>query len=92
MDIRVYTIFARFFSMRKNSIFYLVAVFFLTAGIFTSCGEYNKILKSSDANLKYSKAIEYYEQGRYDRALPLFEANIPIMKIIATNPTIQKAP
>lgn len=80
MDTRVYTIFARFFRMRRSNIIYLVIVFSIAVAIFTSCGEYNKILKSSDANLKYSKAIEYYEQGRYDRALPLFEELISLYR------------
>ncbi len=64
----------------KSSIFYLVVVFFLFFFIFTSCGEYNKVLKSSDANLKYTKAMEYYEQGRYERALPLFEELISLYR------------
>ena len=31
--------------------------------ILTSCGDYNKILKSTDYEFKYKKAIEYYEDG-----------------------------
>jgi outer membrane protein assembly factor BamD len=38
-----------------------------------SCGGYNKILKSSDTNLKYRKAFEYYNKEDYSRAATLFE-------------------
>jgi len=36
-----------------------------------SCGEYQKVLKSSDANYKYEKAVEYYEKADFARAMPL---------------------
>ncbi len=48
-------------------------------GIFTfiiilgSCGGYEKLLKSSDYQLKYEKAFEYYEKEDYVRAATLFE-------------------
>ncbi len=38
-----------------------------------SCSEYNKILKSNDYELKYTKAKEYYKAGDYYKSLPLFE-------------------
>jgi len=66
--------------MTRNNIFYLVGVVLIAIGAFTSCGEYNKVLKSTDANLKYSKGMEYYEQGRYERALPLFEELISLYR------------
>ena len=37
-----------------------------------SCGEYQKVLKSSDVDFKYNKAIEYYEKEDFARAMPLF--------------------
>ena len=37
-----------------------------------SCGEYQKVLKSSDANYKYEMAVKYYENGDFNRAMPLF--------------------
>ena len=37
-----------------------------------SCGEYLKVLKSSDVDYKYKKAIEYYEKEDFARAMPLF--------------------
>jgi outer membrane protein assembly factor BamD len=54
----------------KNCFILLVVILFST----TSCGEYQKLLKSDDANLKYKKAIEYFEKKDYLRALNLFDA------------------
>lgn len=39
-----------------------------------SCGDYQKLLKSDDAELKYSKAVEYFEKGDFMRASTLFDA------------------
>lgn len=53
----------------KKSIFYLL-VLIMT---FASCGEYEKLLKSSDYALKYEKAFEYFENEDYIRASTIFE-------------------
>ncbi len=47
----------------------LPIVFLSTEG----CSEYNKILRSNDYELKYTKAVEYYNEGEYYKSLPLFE-------------------
>lgn len=47
--------------------------FILVVLLFTSCGEYQKLLKSNDYQLIYSKAIEYYNKGDYQRAMNLFD-------------------
>ncbi len=39
----------------------------------TSCSEYQKILKSPNPELKYEKAVEYFQEGEYLKARPLFE-------------------
>lgn len=46
----------------------------------TSCGGYNAVLKSTDNNLKYTKALEYYESGDYVKATTLLEAIIPSLR------------
>jgi outer membrane protein assembly factor BamD len=48
--------------------------------LFTSCGEFNKILKSSDYEFKYKKAIEYYEEGEYARASQLWQEMVNIYR------------
>lgn len=45
----------------------------LTALFSVSCGEYSKIMKSADSDLKYRKVFEYYEAKDYYRALGLIE-------------------
>lgn len=62
--------------MRKNILF----VFVIVTLIFTSCSEYQKVLKSPNPELKYTKSIEYYEDGQYLKALPLFEELLPLYK------------
>lgn len=52
----------------KKIVFLFFVVVFITA-----CGEYQNILKSSDMDLKYSKAIEYFNDQEYIKAYPLFE-------------------
>jgi outer membrane protein assembly factor BamD len=54
--------------MRRNS-FYIIILLV----VFTSCSGYEKILKSSDYNLKYRKAFQYYHREDYTRALGIFE-------------------
>jgi len=38
------------------------------------------MLKSADNELKYDKAVEYYEKGDYYRALQLFDGLIPVFR------------
>jgi len=55
--------------MKKFPFFLLIVI--LT---FVSCGDYQKLLKSNDAELKYTKAVEYFEKGDFMRASTLFDA------------------
>ncbi|TXC76153.1 outer membrane protein assembly factor BamD [Luteibaculum oceani] len=50
-----------------------ILFFLITAITLSSCSEYMKLLKSSDAELKFNKAKEFYEEGSYDKAIPLCE-------------------
>ncbi len=52
----------------------------LLSFILTSCGEYQKVLKSDNYNYKYEKAVSYYEDGDYNRAMPLFNELSTVMK------------
>lgn len=38
---------------------------------FVGCSGYNKVLKSEDAEYKYRMALEYFEQGKYQRTIQL---------------------
>lgn len=55
--------------MKKYLFFLLIVVLTLV-----SCSEYQKLLKSDDAELKYNKAVEYFDKGDFMRASTLFDA------------------
>jgi len=45
--------------------------------LLTSCGEYEKLLKSTDYDLKKNKAKEYYNAGQYVKATELLTQILP---------------
>ena len=57
--------------MSKNILWMVVTAAFLTIGACKS--EYEKIRVSGNANLILTKAFEYYDAGKYQRAQTLFE-------------------
>jgi outer membrane protein assembly factor BamD len=59
-----------------NKIIYILLVLIT----FTSCSEYQKALKSDDLALKNKLASEFYEKGKYKKAIALFEQVSPSMK------------
>ncbi len=61
---------------RKTGIFILSVVLLLT----TSCSEYQRVLKSTDLDYKFEKAVEYYDNGQYNYALALFKSLTEIYK------------
>ncbi|MCC8142956.1 MAG: outer membrane protein assembly factor BamD [Tannerellaceae bacterium] len=48
--------------------------------LLASCGEYNKILKSTDYELKYSYAKKYFNNKQYNKSATLLEDLVPIFK------------
>ncbi len=62
---------------RKMKVF---SIGLILLAIVAGCGEYNKILKSSDNEFKYKKAVEYYEEGEYAKASTLFEELVNIYR------------
>lgn len=56
-------------------------LFFLLAGfLLASCGEYNKVLKTSDYEVKYEYAKKYYAEKKYSKAYTLLEDVVPMFK------------
>jgi outer membrane protein assembly factor BamD len=53
---------------------YIILVILLLA---SSCGEYEKLLKSTDFELKKTKALEYYEEGKYVKTTELLRQILP---------------
>ena len=61
--------------MKKNILITLLAALLLS-----SCGEYNKLLKSTDYEYKYEVAKNYFAKGQYNRAATLLNELIAILK------------
>ncbi len=63
----LFVIFAANFYMKKYLSILLVAT------LLVSCSEYQNVLKSNDPELKYNKAVEYFEKDDFMRATTLFD-------------------
>jgi outer membrane protein assembly factor BamD len=61
--------------MKKN-----ILISLLAAVIFSSCGEYNKLLKSTNYEYKYEAAKNYFAKGQYSRSATLLNELITIFK------------
>jgi len=48
--------------------------------ILSGCSEYNKVLKSTDIEYKYTKAVEYYNNKEYHKSLPILEELIGLTR------------
>ncbi len=48
--------------------------------LFSSCGEYQKVLKDTDAGAKFKYATALYHQGKYKKALKLMEQIVPVYR------------
>ena len=59
----------------QKSIFLIIFVL-----LFSSCGEYNKILKSTDYELKYSYAKKYFNNKNWAKAATLLEDVLPQLR------------
>lgn len=46
----------------------------------SSCGEYQKVLKSADPEFKYVKAKQYFERREYNKAATIFNELVPVFK------------
>lgn len=54
----------------------IVSLLFLMA-LFTSCNEYQKALKNEDVAVKFEMGTKLYEEGKYTKAIRLFEQIAP---------------
>ncbi len=60
--------------LKMRSILFPLILCFL---VFSSCNEYQKVLKNTDVKPKYDMAQKFYDQGDYMRANRLFEQIAP---------------
>ncbi|MCH2198671.1 MAG: outer membrane protein assembly factor BamD [Flavobacteriales bacterium] len=58
----------------------ILLAFSVLALVLSSCGEYNKVLKSTDVDYKLEKAIEYFDDGRCYQSIPIFEELIGLTR------------
>lgn len=56
------------------------SIAFVFVLLFSSCSDYNKIVKSTDYEFKYKKALEYYEGGEFVRSSTLLKELINIVR------------
>jgi outer membrane protein assembly factor BamD len=52
-------------------------IFFITGLLITSCNQYSKILKSTDFDLKKTRAKEYFDDGQFSKAQQLLDQILP---------------
>ena len=57
-----------------------IIIALVSGTVLTSCGEYNKVLKSTDYEYKYEAAKNYFAKGQYSRAATLLNELIAILK------------
>jgi len=62
--------------LKKLSLYLII----VTSVLLTSCDGYNKLLKSSNYELKLEKADKYYAKGNFIKASALYEELIPVYK------------
>ncbi|MDQ3100192.1 MAG: outer membrane protein assembly factor BamD [Bacteroidota bacterium] len=55
-------------------------IFSIILLLFTSCGEFNKALKSEDVDYKQEVAEKYYTEKNWERAIPLLEELIVLRR------------
>ncbi len=63
--------------MKKNL---LIIILLVAVCVFSSCGDYNKVLKSPDYSYRYEAAKEYFTSGKYTQASVILNDLITFMK------------
>ncbi len=65
--------------MSKNRI-YIVIIILGSAILSFSCSGFEKVVKSDDVNLKFTKAFYFYDKGDYIKAGTLFDQLAPLIR------------
>lgn len=66
--------------MRNSRLFFRLAIILPMLFIGLSCSKYQKLLKSDDHELKYTRAVELYEAGEYGKSITLLTDIIPVFR------------
>ena len=59
---------------------YIYIAIISVCGVFSSCGEYNKLLKSTNTDYQYEAAKEFFGTGKFSKAASLLEGLVTVMK------------
>ncbi len=59
---------------------YKIIWFLFAAVLLSACGEYNKVLKNPDYEVRYEYAKKYFNEGKYTRSATLLEDLVTIFK------------
>lgn len=59
---------------------YIYLAIISVCGVFSSCGEYNKLLKSTNTDYQYEAAKEFFGTGKFSKAASLLEGLVTVMK------------
>ena len=60
--------------MKRSTLYLLVPVLLVLAGVSACKSQYEQIMESSDPDVKYNAAFDYFNAGKYSRAIQLFES------------------
>ena len=63
-----------------SSRFHIIFLIFTVLVVISGCGGYDKLMKSSDYRLKYTRAVEYFENEEYVRAAGLFDQIVSVYR------------
>lgn len=58
-----------------------LCVLLMASSLLAGCGNYEKVLKSTDSELQYKTALEYYGKKKYSKAQRLFERCVPVYRV-----------
>lgn len=59
---------------------YSLTIYCALVALLASCGDYNKVLKTTDYDYKYEAAKQYYAEGQYNRASLVLRDVITLLK------------
>jgi len=53
---------------------------FIISILIASCDEYSEVQKSTDVEYKIEMAIKFYEEGKYEKAYPIFDELVTLLR------------
>lgn len=60
--------------------FLAISILLVSLGMITSCGEYQRVLKSNDASVKFEYAKKWYDEGKYAQAASVLSEMVSTFK------------